>query len=444
MATVLDALSFDGVSGRAQIDFGHFRTNTVWTRGCFLKLNTLAPGADGTIVESRRQSNHGPNTGARFDDSANQIDLYQNASSIGDVSGATTDWLLIVETCDGSQNVTLWVIDVATGTTIGSTTQSTTSSFSHSEPQWTYFGAAYNGTAEAANLDGLVCLMFALKGTQLSESALQDIATDPLNEFDMLAQTYGTSFYGIDDTLVDIGDNGATLTLTGVSWGSGNGPTVTDRTGAVGNGPAITAADFFEILYEKQQRVGIAGSGFGTTEPLVYLAATDIATSGDSLVLNSNSDTALEIKEIVLSTLSPGLLYLHVVNQTPGDEFGLSDSIPVLVNADPGISNVVIRVGIDPVNLETSTAISTIEAAKHFFKRNAQGSLTYTATGLPTGLSIASATGIVTGTPTAGSYTTTIRATDPNGDWVETSFSWSISSATTTGRSPGSWGRRAA
>jgi len=56
--------------------------------------------------------------------------------------------------------------------------------------------------------------------------------------------------------------------------------------------------------------------------------------------------------------------------------------------------------------------------------------LTYSATGLPPGLSISSS-GLITGTPTsAGSYSTTVKATDTTGASGITSFTWTINGTT--------------
>ncbi|WP_369227653.1 M4 family metallopeptidase [Streptomyces sp. R39] len=58
------------------------------------------------------------------------------------------------------------------------------------------------------------------------------------------------------------------------------------------------------------------------------------------------------------------------------------------------------------------------------------GSLTYAATGLPTGLSISSSTGAITGTPTtAGTYSTTVTVTDSTGATGTASFTWTVSSS---------------
>jgi subtilase family serine protease len=56
--------------------------------------------------------------------------------------------------------------------------------------------------------------------------------------------------------------------------------------------------------------------------------------------------------------------------------------------------------------------------------------LTYSATGLPTGLSINSSTGLISGTPTtSGSYSVTVTAKDTTGASGSASFTWTINSA---------------
>jgi len=58
------------------------------------------------------------------------------------------------------------------------------------------------------------------------------------------------------------------------------------------------------------------------------------------------------------------------------------------------------------------------------------GTLTYAATGLPTGLSISSSTGAITGTPTtAGTYSTTVTVTDSTGATGTAAFTWTVSSS---------------
>jgi hypothetical protein len=57
--------------------------------------------------------------------------------------------------------------------------------------------------------------------------------------------------------------------------------------------------------------------------------------------------------------------------------------------------------------------------------------LTYSATGLPAGLSINSSTGLISGTPTtSGSYSVTVTAKDTTGATGSASFTWTITSTT--------------
>jgi subtilase family serine protease len=78
---------------------------------------------------------------------------------------------------------------------------------------------------------------------------------------------------------------------------------------------------------------------------------------------------------------------------------------------------------------QTTTAGTAVSLQIHASDSDA-GALTYSATGLPSGLSINSSTGLVSGTPTsAGSWSVTVTATDASGPSGSASFSWTVNPA---------------
>ncbi len=80
----------------------------------------------------------------------------------------------------------------------------------------------------------------------------------------------------------------------------------------------------------------------------------------------------------------------------------------------------------------SGTAITTLGLVANDTASGA--SFTWTESGLPTGLSINTATGTISGTPTtAGTYTVTVTATDGSGYCGSARFSWTVTGATITG-----------
>jgi Pro-kumamolisin, activation domain/Putative Ig domain len=91
--------------------------------------------------------------------------------------------------------------------------------------------------------------------------------------------------------------------------------------------------------------------------------------------------------------------------------------VPTVTVQDPGA-----QIGV--VRYPASTPVHALDSV--------DATLTFTAAGLPTGLQINSATGVITGTPTAaGSFAVTVAATDGDRTTGSTSFVWQISQAPT-------------
>jgi O-glycosyl hydrolase len=82
-----------------------------------------------------------------------------------------------------------------------------------------------------------------------------------------------------------------------------------------------------------------------------------------------------------------------------------------------------------PAN-QTSTAGTAASLQISASDSAAGQTLTYSATGLPAGLSISSSTGLISGTPTtAGSSSVTVTATDTTGASGSASFTWTVSTS---------------
>ncbi|HZR51964.1 MAG TPA: glycoside hydrolase family 11 protein [Streptosporangiaceae bacterium] len=75
-----------------------------------------------------------------------------------------------------------------------------------------------------------------------------------------------------------------------------------------------------------------------------------------------------------------------------------------------------------------SGTVGTAESVQIHATDSAGAALTYSASGLPAGLSINSATGLISGTPTtSGSSSVTVTATDSTGATGSATFTWSVS-----------------
>lgn len=91
-------------------------------------------------------------------------------------------------------------------------------------------------------------------------------------------------------------------------------------------------------------------------------------------------------------------------------------SSPVVTVTNPGSQSTV-------VNAAVSLQIGASDSA-------AGQTLTYQATGLPTGLTISPSTGLITGSPTTtGTWQVNVRATDTTGSFGTASFSWQVTAA---------------
>jgi hypothetical protein len=437
MATTVNAWVFPGnLADRAYFsDIGHFRTEVglAWTMAVFFRLDTISPGEDGFLFSLRRSSNGAINHGFRFNDGIdNLVYLYNLGSeqaSTGASSVAATTWYLGALTYPGTgTSVTLRLISAA-GSQLGSGTGTATSNYDDGQTQEITLGAHYDGSVTSFELRGRVCLPLFILGTALSQSELEGYAADPLNDGDDLLATHGSAMVWFDDSSADVSVNGETLTLAGgVTLGSANGPSVTDRATPASPGPGIDLVGDLDIIFEGEINVAITGSNFGAAQGAgnVWWNNTDTL-NGNEVQYSGQiswSDTLILLGDNVdLDDLLPGALYIIV--EADG---GLIGAKQILIKATPDQDEVGIRTTPDAQTVITGTAFS-FDASDYAFHANAQESLTWSIfTGtLPDGLTL-SAIGLMSGTISfdAVSGSVEIRAVDPSGDQASDGFSYTI------------------
>jgi hypothetical protein len=135
------------------------------------------------------------------------------------------------------------------------------------------------------------------------------------------------------------------------------------------------------------------------------------------LTMNASSGT-------VTGTFAYGTRYLTTVKVT--DDAGGTASIPVLVNVAPRNPADVRVTTPAPANPNQTTAMNGTPTLTSAVASGGSAHQTWTAAGLPPGLTLA-AGGAITGKPTArGTYVVTFTVTDQNGKLARMMFTWTV------------------
>jgi Zn-dependent metalloprotease len=169
------------------------------------------------------------------------------------------------------------------------------------------------------------------------------------------------------------------------------------------------------VTYNSPTSDGVAVAGIGRAAALQiwYKALTTYMTSSTDYA--GARTAALSAAAALYGTSSTQ--YAGVGNAFAGINVGSHITVPTsgVTVTNPGSQSSTVGTA---VSLQVSASSTN------------SGSLTYAATGLPTGLSISSSTGAITGTPTtAGTYSTTVTVTDSTGATGTASFTWTVSSS---------------
>jgi hypothetical protein len=392
------------------------------------------PAQNLVVFNAKRESNEQFNHGLWIDGTNTRIRYVYNASAVASSSSSVvaTSTHYAFCYCDPGNggNITVRLIPLSTATQSASATGASGGSEFHDGQTQTLEIGGYEAAGVVTNeSDAHVSLILIVDGVALSQAQCEAFAADPLVEGDELCQTYGTDAWFWDDSGTDVGDNNAGApTLAGtVTRSATGGPDVPEREEpAAENNPAISSVGDYGIIFAGEQRVIITGSSFGTTTGIVGLTTDALGGSQVEQDVNSWSDTEISFN-CDLGALSPGQKYLFVTNQTIGTDFGQDGSISISVLADPGAATIGLRQAPAPVNLVASTPVS-VDMGALLYKRDAQEEVTYSASGLPTGSTINSASGVISGTPSAAAtYSPSVTVTDGNGDTAVQAFSWVVS-----------------
>ncbi|MFF7474025.1 M4 family metallopeptidase [Streptomyces sp. NPDC008092] len=169
------------------------------------------------------------------------------------------------------------------------------------------------------------------------------------------------------------------------------------------------------VTYTSTTSDGVAVAGIGRAAALQiwYKALTSYMTSSTNYAAARTA--ALNAAAALYGTSSTQ--YAGVGNAFAGINVGSHITVPTsgVTVTNPG---------------SQSSTVGTAVSLQISASSTNSGSLTYAATGLPTGLSISSSTGAITGTPTtAGTYSTTVTVTDSTGATGTASFTWTVSSS---------------
>ncbi|WP_329561357.1 putative Ig domain-containing protein [Kitasatospora sp. NBC_01266] len=155
----------------------------------------------------------------------------------------------------------------------------------------------------------------------------------------------------------------------------------------------------------------VSGSDSGSGQTLTY-SATGLPTG---LSISSSG--------LISGTPSAAGTYSVSVKATDGTGASGSTSFSWTISGSTGGNTVTVT---SPGNQSTTTG-SAVSLQVSGSDSGSGQTLTYSATGLPTGLSISSS-GLISGTPSAaGSYSVSVKATDGTGASGSASFTWTVS-----------------
>jgi hypothetical protein len=268
------------------------------------------------------------------------------------------------------------------------------------------------GTSESSPM---IAAVFALAGNNGNggNNAADSIYTHTGNLNEVTASNNGTCTPPAQDSVLCTA-TGAANTYNGpTGWGTPNGLTAF-QSNTAGNTVTVT---------NPGNQTGTVGTAVS-----LQITATDSA-SGQTLTYSATGLPAgLSINSSTgLISGTPTTAGSNSVTVTAKDTTGATGSASFTWTINSATGNTVTVT--NPGN-QTGTVGTAVSLQIHATDSASGQTLTYSATGLPAGLSINASTGLITGTPTtAATNSTTVTAKDTTGATGSASFTWTINPA---------------
>ena len=248
----------------------------------------------------------------------------------------------------------------------------------------------------------------------------------------------------------DVDGDTLTYTATGLPAGLAIDPATGRITGTIASDASASGSYTVTVTATDPSGASATTSFTWTVTNPAPLAADDIATTVEDTpvtiaVLANDSDPDGDLLTVTTAVATSGSVVVNADNTltyTPPADFTGTDTITYTIgDAQGATASATVTITVTPANdgpvatplpprIDTDGAPVSFNAG-HSFADPDGDALTYAASGLPAGLAIDPATGVITGTiaadaSVAGSYAVTVTATDPSGAAASTSFSWTI------------------
>ncbi|MEP7112360.1 MAG: Ig-like domain-containing protein [Ilumatobacteraceae bacterium] len=324
-------------------------------------------------------------------------------------------------------------------------------SYTFSDPVHGVVVAGLDGTftyTPTPNYNGADSFTFtATDGTATSNTATMSITVTAVNDTPVVTNpgaqhsVEGATDINVQIAATDIDNDPLAYTASGLPTGLTISPTTGVITGATGTTGAytvtvivsdgtLTATTEFNWTINNSNRTPVAASQTVTGDEDVAIAVTLSATDADNDTLAYTITTPPA--HGALSGTAPNLTYTPAADYHGPDTFLFAANDSTIDSNNAVVSITITAVNDTPsiTNPGTQTDLEGETASLQIAASDADDdSLSYTASGLPVGLTINSNTGLITGSTgysAAGSYTVTARVSD-GVVTASTTFAWTIS-----------------